>query len=182
MKKIMLGIMIIAIIAITSGAYAVLSENSDVPVDNALYAADNNVPVNSDLTLQNNDNNVRFLQSGAIGENKDETVYVGKYAFYKRSEGLADRYVQCVDCGGFVAVGEVTKQLPDAVICHHFMAELSPEYKDFTYSSDEVYQIWVDAGQPVYDDGNSVHEEQADSSVNTPYYGDVLAQYEEVVE
>lgn len=46
-KKIIIGILIIAIISVTSVAYAFLSENADVSrIDNANVADNTNIPVN----------------------------------------------------------------------------------------------------------------------------------------
>ena len=75
-------------------------------------------------------------------------------AYYLESEGLTDRYIVCVDCGGLIPIGPITNPLPKAAICHHNdMSGLNfyETVKD-SYSRDEAYNFWVEEGKPVYDD------------------------------
>ena len=83
-------------------------------------------------------------------------VYVGLYAHYPESEGIADYYIRCVECGGFIPIGEVTTPLPDAALCHGFNGGLSGNYKNFAVSYEDAYNTWVDYGMPVYDDGSNL--------------------------
>ena len=162
-RKIMLGILIIAIICISSGAYAVLSENATASNDST-DIADNDIQINTDnskvIPVQGDSINTQVAQSGVIKEDVKDVVYIGKYAHYNVGDGLADRYIMCVECGGFVPIGEVTNSLPDAALCHHFMGYLGSGYKECSYSHDDAYDIWVSVGQKVYDDGSKVHEDQ----------------------
>lgn len=159
-RKIMLGIFIIAIICISSGAYAVLSENATVSNDDTTNIADNDIQINTDnsklIPVQDDSISTQIAQSGVIKDEANDVVYIGKYAHYNVEDGLADRYIMCVECGGFVAIGDVTNPLPDAALCHHYMGVLGPDYKDYSYSRDEVYQIWNENGQKVYDDGSNL--------------------------
>lgn len=160
MKKIFVGILIIALIFVSSGAFAVLSENNTVPNDDATNIIADDIKVNSDVSeqtpIQDNFNTVQSASFG-VSEDVEKMIYIGKYAYYPQSEGVNDRFIQCVECGGFVAIGDVTNALPDAAMCHHFMGSLSSDYKDFSYSYDEAYQRWVDLGQDVRDDGIRAH-------------------------
>lgn len=162
-RKIMLGIFIIAIICISSGAYAVLSENATVSSDDATNIADNDIQINTDnskvIPVQDDSFNPQIAQSGVIKEEAKDLVYIGKYAHYNVEDGLADRYIICVECGGFVAIGEVTNPLPDAALCHHFMGYLGSGYKEGSYSHDDAYNLWEISGYKVYDDGSKVHED-----------------------
>lgn len=159
-RKIMLGILIIAIICISSGAYAVLSENATASSDDTTNIADNDIQINTDnsklIPVQDDSFNTQIAQSGVIKEGAKDIVYIGKYAYYNVEDGLADRYIVCVECGGFVAIGDVTNPLPDAALCHHYMAELGQDYKDYSFSREEAYRIWDERGQPVFDDGSNL--------------------------
>ena len=87
----------------------------------------------------------------------DPIVKVGKNAHYVKSDGLEDRYIICVECGGYVPIGEVTTPLPDAALCHNFMGYLGPSYQSYSLSYDEAYKIWVDNGQRIQNDGSEHH-------------------------
>lgn len=157
-KKIIIGILIIALISITSVAYAFLSENTDVSsVDNTDVADNTNIPVNTDNSVQTYDNQNTITNNQYSSANTaNGLVYVGLYAHYPESEGIADYYIRCVECGGFIPIGEVTTPLPDAALCHGFNGGLSGNYKNFAVSYEDAYNTWVDYGMPVYDDGSNL--------------------------
>lgn len=172
MKKIILGVLVIAFICITSGAYAFLSENATVSsVDNTNIAY-NNIPVNTDDSVQVSSNPNIMPNSQQVNENDDMLVYVGSYAYYPKSEGVTDYYIKCVECGGYIPIGEVTTHLPDAALCHGFKGILSGDYKNFAVSYDDAYNTWVKYGMPVYDDGSNlskwgdpIHQEVDDPDI-----------------
>ena len=157
-KKIIIGILIIALISVTSVAYAFLSENTDVSsVDNTDVADNTNIPVNTDNSVQTSDNQNTITNNQYSSANTaNGLVYVGLYAHYPESEGIADYYIRCVECGGFIPIGEVTTPLPDAALCHGFNGGLSGNYKNFAVSYEDAYNTWVDYGMPVYDDGSNL--------------------------
>ena len=157
-KKIIIGILIIALISVTSVAYAFLSENADVSsVDNTDVADNANIPVNTDNSVQAYDNQNTITNNQYSSANTaNGLVYVGLYAHYPESEGIADYYIRCVECGGFIPIGEVTTPLPDAALCHGFNGGLSGNYKNFAVSYEDAYNTWVDYGMPVYDDGSNL--------------------------
>lgn len=157
-KKIIIGILIIALISITSVAYAFLSENTDVSsVENTDVADNTNIPVNTDNSVQTYDNQNTITNNQYSSANTaNGLVYVGLYAHYPESEGIADYYIRCVECGGFIPIGEVTTPLPDAALCHGFNGGLSGNYKNFAVSYEDAYNTWVDYGMPVYDDGSNL--------------------------
>ena len=172
MKKIILGVLVIAFICITSGAYAFLSENATVSsVDNTNIVY-NNIPVNTDDSVQVSSNPNIMPNSQQVNENDDMLVYVGSYAYYPKSEGVTDYYIKCVECGGYIPIGEVTTHLPDAALCHGFKGILSGDYKNFAVSYDDAYNTWVKYGMPVYDDGSNlskwgdpIHQEVDDPDI-----------------
>ena len=162
-KKIIIGILVIAIISVTSFAYAFLSENADVSSIDNTNVADNNIPVKCDNSAQinGNQNNNPVTQNTVTDNqysspNTDGLVYVGLYAHYPQSEGITDHYIKCVECGGYLPIGEVTTPLPDAALCHGFNGVLSGNYKNFAVSYDDAYNTWVEYGMPVYDDGSNL--------------------------
>ena len=183
-RKLMIGILIIALICISSGAYAVLSENATVSNEDAAVIADNNVPVNSDNSIEvkvSDDQNT--IQNEKYQDiNEDKLIYIGENAYYRQSEGVADYYIRCVECGGYLPIGEVSHSLPDNALCHGFTAELGNDYKDYAVSYDEAYNQWIEDGQPNRYDYIECHGEQGDPSLNTPWEGDIIALYDEVVE
>lgn len=160
-KKILIGILVIALISVTSVAYAFLSENTDVSsVDNTNVADNTNIPVNTDNSVQayDNQNNNPINQNNpySSANTADELVYIGLYAHYPKSEGITDYYIQCVECGGYIPIGEVTTPLPDAALCHGFNGGLGGNYKNFALSYEDAYNTWVECGMPVYDNGSNL--------------------------
>lgn len=155
MKKIMFGVLIIALICVSSGAYAFLSENATVSNDDSTVIESNNdIKINSDdfgqikvydgqMNIQNNYPKV-----------EDDIIYIGTYAHYQKGDGVADYYIKCAECGGYIAIGDVTHALPDAALCHNFKGDLGPNYKDYAISYDDAYDFWTEHGCPVYDDGS----------------------------
>lgn len=160
MKKIILGVLVIAFICVTSGAYAFLSENASVPsLDDNTNIAYNNISVNTDDSIQVYSDQDIIPTSQNVNENDDMLVYVGSYAYYLKSEGITDYYIKCIECGGYVPVGEVTTHLPNAALCHGFKGSFSGNYKDFAVSYDDAYNDWVKNGMPVYDDGSNLSKD-----------------------
>lgn len=48
--------------------------------------------------------------------NYNNQLYIFSYDTYD----FTDRYIQCVECGGFLPLGEVTKELGENTLCHNF--------------------------------------------------------------
>ena len=170
MKKIMIGVLIIAFVCISSAAYAVLSENATVSNEdnaNVLKIEDNNTnDVNNNIQVKSDnlkekvavEKSISLPAAQASAEKvNDQIVKVGKYAHYLKSDALNDRYIICVECGGYVPIGEVTTPLPDASLCYNFMGSFGPSYKEGSISYDEAYKIWVDNGQRIQNDGSEYH-------------------------
>ena len=173
MKKIMFVALIVALICVTSGAYAFLSENATVSNDDSSsIEVNNDVGINSDdsgqIELSDSQKNIQNIYPKV----EDDIVYIGTYAFYHKEDGIADYYIKCIECGGYVAIGDVTNALPDAALCHHFKGNLAPNYKDYAISYDDADDDWAGHGCPVYDDGsglsaqgNPIHREVDLSSI-----------------
>ncbi|MBR0272021.1 MAG: hypothetical protein IJQ68_08575 [Methanobrevibacter sp.] len=155
-------IILIAIICISSGAFAIFSSQ---PLENTI--TDNN-----DIHL-NEINNISSSESLNDFVNDFEDYWQYSYGhvinvdgelrhylndkglYYLESEGLADRYVQCVECGGYIPIGPINNPLPKAAICHHDTSEAQSkfsEYSKYSVSRDEAYNTWVERGMPVFDD------------------------------
>ena len=143
-KKLMLVALIVALICVTSGAYAFLSENATVSNDDATISETNDdIQVNLDDLNQSALSVVQTPIQNNYPDVKDDLVYIGTYAYYHKDDGIADYYIKCAECGGYVAIGDVTHPLPDAALCHNFKAVLADNYKDYAESYDEVYSRWV---------------------------------------
>ena len=68
---------------------SVSSSNSQIPVSYAINAYENARSLNEDLSTD-----------------------------IQNSPDFTDKYLQCAECGGYYALGNVTKRLPDELICH----------------------------------------------------------------
>lgn len=163
-------IVLVAVICISSGAFAMWSNHL---MENVTDNIDNSANVNNDNNLVNDVKDVSSSKSslnniindfvklqhtyGYVADVDGELRHYinDKGAYYLESEGLADRYIQCVDCGGFIPIGPITNPLPEAAICHHNdMDKLGniSEYGDICVSRDKAYYHWALRGMPVCDD------------------------------
>lgn len=191
MKKIMVGVLIIALICITTGACAVLSQNitndlSDNIISDIQANSQNSEEIQTDSNIEMESNIATQTASPEISNTKDvdKKVYVAKYAYYLESQALDDRYMICVNCGGFVPIGNVTTPLPDEALCHYGLWTFADDYRDYSISYEEAYNLWMGEYNQQPRNGPEVHgPDEGDPdyllSLNTPYYGDILAQYEE---
>jgi len=157
-------IMLVVIVCLSSGAFAIFSEYMAPVIDNNT----NDTNVNMDSSV-GNVKEISFLQSFSdfddywqysygFVKNVDGELrhYINAYGlYYLESDGLADMYIQCVECGGYIPIGSITNPLPKAAICHYNDAggvKIGSDYpKKNIYSRDDVYQFWVSEGKPVYD-------------------------------
>ena len=131
MDKIKIGIIAIFVIFLVGGCYAVYHGNdvtSNAATDissspNAPNAPDNDVN-NQPNTLQNDNINT----AKDISQNNNINNYASALKIiYRQIPGVAvfvntdidytDLYLQCVVCGGFIALGEVTEALPEDALC-----------------------------------------------------------------
>lgn len=161
-------ILLIAVVCVSSGAFAIISnyglENTNDSANNSLMNDIKDISSSSESFLNNIKNN------NIMDDFKDYWQYTFGYlvnvdgelrhyindnsAYYLESEGILDRYIQCVDCGGFIPIGEITNPLPKAAICHHNNIsglDFSEVIKD-SCTRDEAYNRWVYGGMPVCDD------------------------------
>ena len=156
-------IMLVVIVCVSSGAFAIFSEYMAPVIDN--NTTDTNVNMDSSV---GNVKEVSFLQSFSdfddywqysygFVKNVDGELrhYINAYGlYYLESDGLADMYIQCVECGGFIPIGSITNPLPKAAICHYddSYGRIGSDYpKEYIYSRDDVYQRWISNDKPVYD-------------------------------
>lgn len=164
-KKVM--ILLIAVIFVSSGAFALISnyalENTNDSENNSLVNDIKDMSF-SESFLNNikNDNIMdgfndywQYTFGYLVNVDGELRHYINDNgAYYLESEGILDRYIQCVDCSGFIPIGKITNPLPKAAICHHNdMSGLNfSEAIKYSYTRDEAYNLWVYEGMPVYDD------------------------------
>ena len=162
MEKKILGVLLIAVICVTSGAYALLSDNSDIsdstPVKlDTIKDIDLNFDEsdNVDLTPTDSSDSNNIIIQNEIGVSEDVLDEVGhslndqfniNYVNDSIEEiDLTDRYIQCVICGGFIPLGSVENPLPDNVrLCSHPSGSLDLyDIEKETYSRDEVCELAI---------------------------------------
>ena len=166
-KKVIIGL--ILLVCICSGAFSVIyhynpTNTSDIDnTDSSNIIGNTN---NEDFkSIENNpltnyinhiDDTLQYSYGYVVNVNGELRHYINNYgAYYLESEGILDRYIQCVDCGGFIPIGEITNPLPKAAICHHNDMDGFSNFSEaikHSYSRDEAYNMWVEEGKPVCDD------------------------------
>ena len=156
---------LILLVCICSGAFSVMTyynpdNNSDVDntgsssiignTNEDIKSIENNPIMNY---IDNIDDTLQYSYGYVVDVNGELRHYLNDHAYYLESEGLTDTYMVCTECGGFIPIGEITNPLPKAAICHHDTSGgLASNYKDFSYSRDEAYNMWIESGMPVYDE------------------------------
>ena len=164
-KKVIIGL--ILLVCICSGAFSVMTHynptnNSDVDntspssiignTNEDIKSIENNPLMNY---IDNIDDTLQYSYGYVVDVNGELRHYINDHSYYLESEGLTDRYVQCTDCGGFIPIGDITNPLPKAAICHHnTLGGLTQNYKDYSVSRDEAYNIWTSFGMPVCDENH----------------------------
>ena len=149
MKKIL--IITILVIFIIGGSYAVylgngllnkdskdISPDSGVSVDNT--TADNQkTDITSDINGNPNNDNAKY-------DTHYRTI-PGTMVQVNTSVDYTDLYAQCVVCGGFVPLGEVTKALPEDALCPDLCGGSSTiNGYDYVYTYDIAYEFWLEYG------------------------------------
>ena len=166
-KKVM--ILLIAVICVSSGAFALISnyglENTNDSENNSLVNDIKDMSSESFLNNIKNDNIMdgfndywQYTFGYLVNVDGELRHYINDNgAYYLESEGILDRYTQCAECGGYIPIGKITNPLPKAAICHHNdIGELDfSEAIKYSRTRDEVYNLWVYHGMPVYDDIHS---------------------------
>lgn len=164
-KKVM--ILLIAVICVSSGAFALISnyglENTNDSENNSLVNDIKDMSF-SESFLNNikNDNIMdgfndywQYTFGYLVNVDGELRHYINDNgAYYLESEGILDRYTQCAECGGYIPIGKITNPLPKAAICHHNNIsglDFSEVIKD-SCTRDEAYNRWVYGGMPVCDD------------------------------
>lgn len=160
-KKVIIGL--ILLVCICSGAFSVIyhynpTNTSDIDnTDSSNIIGNTN---NEDFkSIENNpltnyinhiDDTLQYSYGYVVNVDGELRHYISETAYYLESEGLIDRYIRCVVCGGFVPIGDITNPLPKSAICHcNSISEIS-DYKDSSYSRDEAYNSWVEEGMQTY--------------------------------
>ena len=163
-------ILLIAVICVSSGAFAIISNYSPENTnDSTNHSLVNDIKdISSSESFLNNIKNDNIMDGFndywqytfgyLVNVDGELRHYINDNgAYYLESEGLTDRYIVCVECGGFVPIGEITNPLPKAAICHH--NDIAPIFNlsdvTLSYSRDEAYNMWINESMPVYDDIHS---------------------------
>ncbi len=169
MKKILVIILLIAVICVSSGAFAIISnyglENTNDDAKNSLVNDIKDMSSESFLNNIKNDNIMddfkdywQYKYGYLVNVDGELRHYINDNgAYYLESEGILDRYIRCVECGGFIPIGEITNPLPKAAICHHDgISGLNfSEVIKYSYTRDKAYNLWFYDGMPVCDDIHS---------------------------
>ncbi len=164
-KKVIIGL--ILLVCICSGAFSVIYHYNPTNTSDIDNTDSSNIIGNTNnegfKSIENNplmkyidhiDDTLQYSYGYVVNVNGELRHYINDYGvYYLESEGLTDRYILCVECGGFQPIGEITNPLPKAAICHHDTSGgLAPNYKDYSVSRDEAYTMWIEAGKPVCDE------------------------------
>ena len=128
MEKFKLGIIAILVIFLVGGCYAIyhgndITNNAATDISSSVNAPNDEVN-NQQTYLQNDDINTlkEISQDNNINNFATalETTYrkiPGAEVLVNANIDFTDLYLQCVACGGFLPLGEVTKALPEDAIC-----------------------------------------------------------------
>lgn len=157
--------MLIAVICISSGAFAILSNQpSDNMNENNTFNYDSFEgdvkDINSSESIfniirKNMDDYWQYTYGYLVNVDGELRHYINHNgAYYLESEGLVDRYIQCIECGGWIPIGHITNPLPKAAVCHYNDMNSNSYfsgYSQFSISRDEAYNFWVERNKPVYD-------------------------------
>ncbi|WP_295613429.1 hypothetical protein [uncultured Methanobrevibacter sp.] len=174
MKKLKLGLLAIAVIFLVGASYAVFNANNvvdnsatdiisntnDLNTNDASPTTITDIPntVNKDI-FSSQDTNLGLNFENSYKKIPETNLQVDAAIDY------TDSYVQCPVCGGYIALGEVTKALPQGAICPDACgAEQSTltEGSFIKYSYDEAYALWEIYGdrQPeVVTDDNTLNND-----------------------
>lgn len=131
LDKIKMGIIAIFVIFLVGGCYAVYNGSdlvNNVATDISSSPNAPNTP-NNDVNNQPNslqNNNINTAKD--ISQNNNINNYAsalkityrqipGADVFVNTDIDYTDMYLQCVACGGFIPLGEVTKALPEDALC-----------------------------------------------------------------
>ena len=159
-KKAIIGL--ILLVCICSGVFSVISYYNPTNNSDIINTDSNSIIGNTkddfksiEINPLTNyigyiDDTLQYSYGYVVNVDGELRHYISETAYYLESEGLIDRYIRCVVCGGFIPVGEITNPLPKAAICHCNNISAISDYKDFSYSRDEAYNSWVEEGMQTY--------------------------------
>lgn len=156
MKKLNILIIAIAVICIITGSYAVYLGNGDLnttdisptTTKNVDTVIDNQNPSNNpsidENNLNTNNNPTHEIIPIKVGNTYKKVP--GTYILINEAVDYTDMYILCPSCGGFVALGEVTKNLPEGAICPDLCGGYPTLDKDYLSTYEEAYAYWQENG------------------------------------
>ena len=77
--------------------------------------------------------------------------------YYLESDGILDTYTQCIECKGYIPLGNITKPIPSYLICHHdrstgrIIPEDLKEFKNLYTYDDLISELGSDNYIPYED-------------------------------
>ena len=151
MKKLHIAILAVAIICLIGGSYAVYLGNDTVnePVTNTAPSI-NETTVNTSTTNMNSNSteDIPVIEPKKLND-KSQAIITTATSF-----DFTDMYVQCPECGGFYALGKVTKELPKGATpaaCDWDIKNIG--FKGFEYKHidnavpyEYAYNYWLEHG------------------------------------
>lgn len=156
MKKLKILIIAIAVICVITGSYAVYLGNGNLntttdmslTTQNVDVAIDNQNTSNNPSMDENNLNTNNNPTQGNIPINFGNTYkkVPDTYILINEAVDYTDMYILCPSCGGFVALGEVTKALPEGAICPDLCGGYPTLDKDYLSTYEEAYSYWQESG------------------------------------
>lgn len=154
MKKLNILIIAIAVICIITGSYAVYLGNGDfndtdisptVEKTISLDAIDN-PDTDNNPSIDENNQNINNVQENSMKVGNTYKKVPGTYILINEAVDYTDMYILCPSCGGFVALGEVTKNLPEGAICPDLCGGYPTLDKDYLSTYEEAYAYWQEGG------------------------------------
>lgn len=164
MKKLNILIIAIAVICIITGSYAVYLGNGDFndtdisPTVEKTISLDtiDNPDTDNNPSIDENNQNINNVQENSMKVGNTYKKVPGTYILINEAVDYTDMYILCPSCGGFVALGEVTKNLPEGAICPDLCGGYPTLDKDYLSTYEEAYAYWQENGDRCTEEGEII--------------------------
>ncbi|WP_407379624.1 hypothetical protein [Methanobrevibacter sp.] len=149
MEKLKLGILAIAVIMLIGGSYAVyignnVSNDQITDFSSDISTINPNTEPNNQFILEDS----KIVTTDLMAANALEETYKqipGTKLQIDNTMNYTDLYTQCPICGGYIALGEVTKTLPEGAICPDACGAIESTLTEgsfIKYNYEEAYALW----------------------------------------